>query len=1608
MVFLPFLCVLFTIIVPTQTQTYLYPGSISPLPAACRQTIINKQAFSNNPTVSYATGSSSANLKPQQSSTIVLSGKKFTFSGTVLSPSYTGSRPGKPTPYHFTSASLLPSTSILPKSWAPPNLLVEGQLLFPNTSYTCPGFSNTACNFQTPQTGLKCYREALPPQFLALPSQHDLASTRYWIACSTLDRPYIYTPDNTPSSINTVCSTIANTWQQSSNNVAIVVLPDAQRSITYGTFTSVLSGGTAVQPFQPPVDMSAYQTSLVDYHSYFLEYPSFGRLAHFMLSNYYPIIHGISLSQLRVYGPLTSIVQPSAVYYADQLYKMTPSISINQSLTLTGAYLLYSDLPIVFLHHKFYNKFDISMESKRLTSPTNYPGLFYRTTLESNPTLNFDSMLLSLKLNSVSSYPRKHLAINAASIPVGNATNFVDLIPPCASSAYAAQSFLRTELFSKLAVSLSGKSLTATTNIKDTVSYYLQSVTTYFQVLGQPLSQGSGVVGSMTLDICQSGHPSRKYLMTKPGYAYMWTEANKGRCDHSIMLTSYQYPKPVDATFHATTGTWSTITIPLIEIYNTANPAVPPTQPTSSLPETHPYLTCSSLLSPLVYSDKPAVLSPFLDPLASQIPTYNSPDLKLSSLQISGIFLAMVNPQGYSTLPSIDHYRFLNQINQFCQHTSSQQGLSSSAYVLCSTFGLGVREFSFGTVQQLKHIEPLFYLAINPTLTPSLDRLIFHTGSISTSKIDPVYPVPSIYFSTLLNVHVRIYLPYDDYITSSIDIPSGVTVHGYFSFPYTSLTNIVCITTLNAYNSFRLGRYFVSCGPNVASFHNNATDPYQIPSNFTVNVFGIFDSQYGFYSIPTSVHPPLTSTQFYLGMVDHIFVAYTGVLQPTTNPPIVVEAPQLPLDIPTVTARFMSLPNNSQLHQDISTGSLVDFSTGSVLTPIGTMHSVSYSIPLILRFAVPINTFPHESLNPPSCAFFICAENPTCISEVQPYCQAADYSLQSFTLAKKTLITELLRFNTTAQILAPQTYFEFESPTRFGETSTDGEFPSFQSTSKLPETSSAFQFNNPSDWFDFETGNLIGSSSVRNPPPFKDKPFISSSFKNFRVTSDKVKDLNINIKSTSGKIAKGSKLGAISGFIGGGLSIVDMGLSIFTLINQFTVEDLVQTQISELADGLVLLADSTFEAIHRIEVAINELGTFINQLVYNIGTNLNNLSLAFGELETQLNKAIYYTTASQTYVSSINALTTSVSSVAFDVREATATLTSCIESSMQGFISKDCVLPDVLLSMRAHVNNITSPTGCQFIFPSSDIGNMYSLPLVTSVITSNSTVSITFDLPVTCDLVNGDVYSVHPGIHVNANPKKPSAVKVVAPDHIVKTPLGIFALKYDLCSIFGHLFLCQSSALSTEPDPFVSSLVDPSVRVPTMLTPVPDPCYYLSVSTVYCYYSPLCNQCLVTSACNETINIQAPSLNNGTLNYTIHDPMCTNYAQISTSFPISFDDNGFIFSEFPKFPIHVSPINVTYNQTFPPNYSWDNISYTQNWTGVFSEMRQNITVLAEEIANLNDWGRRFAEGINHFLSSIFNIPLGLLTFILALSGLVISVLTLLIVTCSGTTTTKLK
>lgn len=783
----------------------------------------------------------------------------------------------------------------------------------------------------------------------------------------------------------------------------------------------------------------------------------------------------------------------------------------------------------------------------------------------------------------------------------------------------------------------------------------------------------------------------------------------------------------------------------------------------------------------------------------------------------------------------------------------------------------------------------------------------------------------------------------------------------------------------------------------LGSYTNPAS--YNI-TNSNVTLAGRMDGNNGYFAHCRPYCPHHYSKLIYY--IDNMTV-YTVQRSVGLSPCQPLEIDPVHINFPTFNVSSIPVSDNISLVQEYATGIIVEHTTGAIWHPSGIAYENSYYVRSIIRYALPDNCLPVDFLTFKTCVEYICSDSALCAEKAAMYCGASEYYQDSFAKAKAALLNVYTLFNHTLDLLLPPLAIEIDqdTPQTFG---VDDIYATVQKPTRgsLPSTSSAYFANlaysksfakpfelpvSPGSGGFGSTGASSRRSSISSISSISTVGSQSPLISNWRVRSSEAANLNININSKTGSLPKTSKLAAIGSFFGSGLSLVDFGLSIFSLVEQRRVAEITQLQIAELADSIVLLADTTFASIHNLELAVNSIGTYLAQFSQAMTHTVEQIQNAFNEFQEDTNDALYYTNAAATYGSSMSYIISEIQLLQQSLDSALNTFLLCITASSSGIITPQCLPPDQLQSLLNYTKTMIEHTNCTLTFGDNYL-QYYNIPLITEAQTFNGSIFFVYNVPVTCTGISGTLVTIEPGYIVERSSH--TALKYKTPTKVSITNLGFFEMDMLHCDTYNNVHLCDLSAFAVTENSYLNCLTSGSCNVPLDIAHKPDPCKQTSPSSVWCYYSDICDNCHITAGCNETKYVTHTD-GDGVVEYVIKDIMCEHFPHITATIPVFIDPGlNANFGDLPPLPVHTHYINMTFNFTLPPEFDWDNLTLTANFTEHFLEMRKNISDLADQIFDLTDWGKNLVDSLNEILSSIFNIPLGLATFIIAVVALSLS------------------
>nr|QLI60559.1 spike glycoprotein [Bovine torovirus] len=712
---------------------------------------------------------------------------------------------------------------------------------------------------------------------------------------------------------------------------------------------------------------------------------------------------------------------------------------------------------------------------------------------------------------------------------------------------------------------------------------------------------------------------------------------------------------------------------------------------------------------------------------------------------------------------------------------------------------------------------------------------------------------------------------------------------------------------------------------------------------------------------------------------------------PVTNVPI-DEVP-LQLEIPTVSLTSYELKQSqSVLLQDIEGGIVVDHNTGSIWYPDGQAYDVSFYVSVIIRYAPPKLELPSTLANFTSCLDYICFGNQQCRGEAQTFCTSMDYFEQVFNKSLTSLIIALQDLHYVLKLVLPETTLELTEDTRRRRRAVD----EFSDTISL--LSESFErFMSPASqaymanmmWWDeaFDGISLpqrTGSILSRTPSLSSTSSWRSYSSRTPLISNVKTPKTTFNVKLSMPKLPKASTLSTIGSVLSSGLSIASLGLSIFSIIEDRRVTELTQQQIMALENQITILTDYTEKNFKEIQSSLNTLGQQVQDFSQQVTLSLQQLSNGLEQITQQLDKSIYYVMAVQQYATYMSSLVNQLNELSQAVYKTQDMYITCIHSLQSGVLSPNCITPSQMFHLYQVAKNLSGE--CQPIFSEREISRFYSLPLVTDAMVHNDTYWFSWSIPITCSNILGSVYKVQPGYIVN--PHHPTSLQYDVPTHVVTSNAG--ALKFDehYCDRYNQVYLCTKSAFDLAESSYLTMLYSNQTDNSSLTfhpEPRPVPCVYLSASALYCYYSDECHQCVIAvgNCTNRTVTYE-------NYTYSIMDPQCRGFDQITISSPIAIGADFTALPSRPPLPLHLSYVNVTFNVTLPNGVNWTDLVLDYSFKDKVYEISKNITQLHEQILQVSNWASGWFQRLRDFLYGLIPAWITWLTLGFSLFSILIS------------------
>nr|QTA73019.1 S protein [Porcine torovirus] len=718
---------------------------------------------------------------------------------------------------------------------------------------------------------------------------------------------------------------------------------------------------------------------------------------------------------------------------------------------------------------------------------------------------------------------------------------------------------------------------------------------------------------------------------------------------------------------------------------------------------------------------------------------------------------------------------------------------------------------------------------------------------------------------------------------------------------------------------------------------------------------------------------------------------YHRVSSPVYNVPL--PEVSLNLTVPTVNLTSYNLsPSNSVLLQDIDGGIVVDHNTGSIWYPDGQAYDVSFYISVIIRYAPPKLELPSSLANFTSCLDYVCFGNQQCRDEAQTFCASMDYFEQVFNKSLTSLVTALTDLHHVLKLILPETTLELTETSRRQRRAVDEFADSISLLSEsferyMSPASQAYMANMM--WWDeaFDGVSLpqrSGSILSRSPSISSTSSWRSYSSRTPLISNVKTPKTTFNVKLSMPKLPKASTLSTIGSVLSSGLSIASLGLSIFSIIQDRQVTELTQQQIMALENQVTILTDYTEKNFKEIQSSLNTLGQQVQDFSQQVTLSLQQLSNGLEQITQQLDKSLYYVTATQQYSIYMSSLINQLNELSQAVYKTQDMYITCIHSLQSGVLSPTCITPSQILHLYQVAKNLSG--NCQPIFSEREISRFYSLPLVTDAMVHNNTYWFSWSIPITCSNILGSVFKVQPGYIVN--PFHQTSLQYDLPTHVVTSNAGALVFNNHYCDRYSQVYLCTKSAFDLAESNYLTMIYS-NVTGNGSLTfhpePKPDPCVYLSASTLYCFYSDVCHQCVVTvgNCTNRTVTYE---------NYTyfIMDQQCRGFDQITISSPVDIRYDFTAIPSKPPLPLHLSYINVTFNVTLPNGVNWADLVLDYSFKDKVYEISKNITQLHEQILQVSSWASGWFQRLRDFLYGLLPAWITWLTLGFSLFSIVIS------------------
>nr|QZH69645.1 spike glycoprotein [Antelope torovirus] len=715
----------------------------------------------------------------------------------------------------------------------------------------------------------------------------------------------------------------------------------------------------------------------------------------------------------------------------------------------------------------------------------------------------------------------------------------------------------------------------------------------------------------------------------------------------------------------------------------------------------------------------------------------------------------------------------------------------------------------------------------------------------------------------------------------------------------------------------------------------------------------------------------------------------------TTAPSVTVPLDAIPLhlEVPVLNLTSYDLKHlDSVLLQDIEGGIVVDHNTGSIWFPDGQAYDVAFYVSVIIRYAPPKLELPSSLANFTSCLDYICFGNQQCRGEAQTFCSSMDYFEQVFNKSLTSLITALQDLHYVLNLVLPETTLELTDTDHRQRRAVDEFSDTISLLSEsferyMSPASQAYMANMM--WWDeaFDGVSLpqrSGSVLSRSPSLSSTSSWRSYSSRTPLISNVRTPKNTFNVKLSMPKLPKASTLSTIGSVLSSGLSVASLGLSIFSIIQDRQITELTQQQIMALENQVTILTDYTEKNFKEIQSSLNTLGQQVQDFSQQVTLSLQQLSNGLEQITQQLDKSIYYVTATQQYSIYMSSLINQLNELSQAVYKTQDMYITCIHSLQSGVLSPTCITPSQILQLLQVAKNLSG--NCQPIFSEREVSRFYSLPLVTDAMVHNDTYWFSWSIPITCSNILGSVFKVQPGYIVNLSHQ--TSLQYDLPAHVVTSNAGALMFNAHYCDRYNQVYLCTKSAFDLSDSDYLTMIYSNATGNGSLTfhpEPRPDPCVYLSSSTLYCYYSDLCHQCVVTAGncTNRTVVFQ---------NYTyfINDQQCKGFDQITVSSPVDIGVDFTAIPSRPPLPLHVSYINVTFNVTLPKGVNWTDLVLDYSFKDRIYEISKNITRLHDQILQVSSWASGWFQRLRDFLYGLLPAWITWLTLGFSIFSIVIS------------------